>query len=74
MLATSTDSTNCARVARDRGRSVRLVGAGKLWGELRIEDGRLLLDAKRNGRHVCFDLLASVEKGQAVTNDTKSRY
>lgn len=47
-------------------RSVRLVGAGKLWGELRIEDGRLLLDARRNGRHVQFDLLATVQQNRAV--------
>jgi len=48
---------------------IRLVGEGKYWGTLRIEQGRLLLDCQRHGRQVQFDLLATVQRGQPVTGD-----
>lgn len=47
--------------------TIRLTAEGKYWGTLRIESGRLLLDCQRHGRQVQFDLLACVERGEAVT-------
>ena len=47
--------------------TIRLTAQGKYWGTLRIEAGRLLLDCQRHGQQVQFDLLASVERGEAVT-------
>lgn len=49
--------------------SIRLVAHGKYWGTLRLNEGRLMLDCQRHGHRVEFDLLASVEQGQAVTGE-----
>lgn len=52
---------------KSQSNTIRLNAEGKYWGTLRIESGRLLLDCQRHGRHVQFDLLASIERGVAVT-------
>ena len=48
--------------------TVDLRAQGKMWGVLRIIDGRLILECKRQSREVSFDLLASVEQRRAVTD------
>ena len=45
---------------------IELNADGKYWGTLCIRDGRLLLNCRRRGYRVEFDLLASVEQRRAV--------
>lgn len=48
---------------------IELRANGRLWGTLHLQDGRLLLECRRQDRFVRFDLLASVEKRSAVADE-----
>lgn len=48
---------------------IELRANGRLWGTLHLQDGRLLLECRRQDRFVRFDLLASVEKRRPITDE-----